>query len=211
MPNVNVLNSTMHYRETGSGTPLVFLHGNPTSSHVWRLVLPRIGSPGRLLAPDLIGMGDSGKPAIDYSYDDQARYLDAWFDALDLDGVILVGHDWGGALGFDWASRHPERVRGVAFMETIVKPMVGDEFPEAARSYFAAIKTPGVGEEMILDRNAPDRSASAAGREATSRPGLIAGSDPASWPDRSRRSPAAGAPGGTARWRPAAPSSGAGG
>jgi haloalkane dehalogenase len=93
MPNVNVLDSTIYYEESGSGTPLVFLHGNPASSHLWRNVLPGVGH-GRLLAPDLIGMGRSGKPAISYSFADHARYLDAWFDACGLDRVILVGHDF---------------------------------------------------------------------------------------------------------------------
>ena len=81
MPTVEVLDSTIAYREAGTGAPMVFLHGNPTSSHLWRNVLPAIGEPGRLLAPDLIGMGASGKPAIDYRFDDHARYLDTWFDA----------------------------------------------------------------------------------------------------------------------------------
>ena len=103
MPDVKTLDSTMHYQESGSGTPFVFLHGNPSSSHLWREVLPNVG-PGRLLAPDLIGMGRSGKPRIAYAFDDHARYLDAWFDAVGLDRVVLVGHDWGGALAFDWAA-----------------------------------------------------------------------------------------------------------
>ena len=150
----NVLDSTMFHREMGAGAPIVFLHGNPTSSYGWRQVMSAVGDPGRRLAPDLIGMGDSGKPDIDYSFDDHARYLDAWFDALGLDDVVLVGHDWGGALAFDWAARHPGRVRGVAFTETIVKPMSWQEFPEAGRDLFRAIKTPGVGEAMMLEENA---------------------------------------------------------
>ncbi|WP_433509377.1 haloalkane dehalogenase [Nonomuraea sp. CA-143628] len=149
----HVLDSTLHYRESGTGAPIVFLHGNPTSSHLWREVMPAVG-PGRLLAPDLIGMGESGKPDIDYTFADHARYLDAWFDALDLQDVVLVGHDWGGALAFDWATRHPGRVRGIAFTETIVKPMTWEEFPEGGRELFRAIKTEGVGEAMILDDNA---------------------------------------------------------
>ncbi|WP_119726515.1 haloalkane dehalogenase [Thermomonospora amylolytica] len=153
MPVQHVLDSTIAYREIGSGTPMVFLHGNPTSSHLWRNILPAVGE-GRRLAPDLIGMGESGKPGIDYTFADHARYLDAWFDALELDDVVLVGHDWGGALAFDWASRHPNRVRGIAFTETIVKPMTGQEFPDAGRRLFQAIKTEGVGEKMILDDNA---------------------------------------------------------
>ncbi|MGW6335897.1 haloalkane dehalogenase [Nocardia rhamnosiphila] len=150
MPHTRVLDSTIHHRETGTGVPIVFLHGNPTSSYLWRHVLPGVG-PGRLLAPDLIGMGDSGKPPIDYVFADHARYLEVWFDAMRLDRVVLVGHDWGGALAFDWAARHPDRVRGIAFTETIVKPMTWEEFPEAGRDLWHAIRTDGVGESMFLD------------------------------------------------------------
>jgi haloalkane dehalogenase len=153
MPAVAVLDSTMAYLEAGSGTPIVFLHGNPTSSHLWRNVLPGIGGPGRLLAPDLVGMGASGKPAIDYSFADHARYLDAWFDGVDVDDAVLVGHDWGGALAFDWAARHPGRARGVAFFETIVRPMAWEEFPASARPVFEAHRTPGVGEAAVLEQN----------------------------------------------------------
>ncbi|WP_369258578.1 haloalkane dehalogenase [Streptomyces sp. R35] len=153
MPVQHILGSTMHHRESGTGAPIVFLHGNPTSSYLWRHVMPAVGA-GRLLAPDLIGMGESGKPAIDYTFADHAGYLDAWFDALDLQDVILVGHDWGGALAFDWAARHPDRVRGIAFTETIVKPMTWEEFPEGGRELFRAIKADGIGEAMILDENA---------------------------------------------------------
>jgi haloalkane dehalogenase len=99
-------------------------------------------------------MGESGKPDIGYTFADHARYLDAWFDALDLQDVVLVGHDWGGALAFDWAARHPHRVRGIAFTETIVKSMAWEEFPEGGRQLFQAIKTDGIGEAMILDDNA---------------------------------------------------------
>jgi haloalkane dehalogenase len=127
MPAVKVLDSEMFYvTEPGVGTPLVFLHGNPTSSYLWRNVLPRVGpladGPAHRLAPDLIGMGQSGKPPIEYHFADHARYLDGWFDALGLEDVVLIGHDWGGALAFDWARRHPGRTRGIAFLETIVKP-----------------------------------------------------------------------------------------
>ncbi|MER6948908.1 haloalkane dehalogenase [Nonomuraea sp. NPDC000554] len=153
MPVQHVLGSTISYRELGSGAPMVFLHGNPTSSHLWRDVLPTVGK-GRRLAPDLIGMGESGKPDVDYTFADHTRYLDAWFDALELDDVVLIGHDWGGALAFDWASRHPGRVRGIAFTETIVKPMTWEEFPDGGRRLFQAIKAEGVGEKMILDDNA---------------------------------------------------------
>ena len=151
MPGVTTLDSTIHYEESGSGTPIVFLHGNPASSHIWREVLSRTG-PGRLLAPDLIGMGRSGKPDIAYSFDDHARYLDAWFERLGLDRVVLVGHDWGGALAFDWAARHPERVRGLAFLESIVKPMGWDEVSPQARARTEKIRSPE-GEDLYLDQN----------------------------------------------------------
>jgi haloalkane dehalogenase len=143
----------MHYEDDGDGDPVVFLHGNPTSSFLWRKVIPELTGQARCLAPDLIGMGRSGKPRIAYRFADHARYLDAWFEALELDGVTLVGHDWGGALGFDWASRHPGRVSGIAFMETVVRPLTWDDWPAWAREAFQAFRRPGEGEELILDRN----------------------------------------------------------
>lgn len=142
----------LHHEESGTGTPIVFLHGNPGSSHGWRNILPHVGG-GRLLAPDLIGMGRSAKPDIAYSFADHAGYLDAWFDALGLDDVVLVGHDWGGALAFDHAARHPDRVRGVAFFETIVKPMAWDDVSPQAADRTRKIRTPGAGEEMVLEQD----------------------------------------------------------
>jgi len=152
VPTIDALDSTIYYRESGSGTAMVLLHGNPGSSHLWRNVIPNLGS-RRLLAPDLIGMGRSGKPDVAYSFADHARYLDAWFDALHLDRVILVGHDWGGALAFDWAARHPERVLGIAFLESVVKPMAWEELSPQARQRWEAIRTPGAGEAMVLEQN----------------------------------------------------------
>jgi haloalkane dehalogenase len=151
--STRTLDSTMAYLAEGAGTPMVFLHGNPTSSYLWRNVLPGIGQPGRLLAPDLIGMGASGKPPVDYTFADHARYLDAWFDGLGIDQAVLVGHDWGGALAFDWAARHPGRARGVAFLETIVRPMDWEEFPPSARPVFESLRTPGAGEAAVLEQN----------------------------------------------------------
>jgi len=113
----------MHHVESGTGAPIVFLHGNPTSSYLWRNVMPRLEGEGRLLAPDLIGMGKSGKPMIDYRYPSHEPYLEAWFDALDLRDVTLVVHDWGSTLGISWARRHPERVKAIAMMEAIVEPI----------------------------------------------------------------------------------------
>ncbi|GAA1255248.1 haloalkane dehalogenase [Sphaerisporangium rubeum] len=151
MPEIRVLDSTLHYEDSGTGTPIVFLHGNPASSHLWRKVLPLMG-PGRLLAPDLIGMGRSGKPDIPYRFADHARYLDAWFDALGLDHAVLVGHDWGGALAFDHAARHPGRALGVAFLETIVKPLSAGDLSPQARKRSELIRT-AEGETMVLDQN----------------------------------------------------------
>jgi haloalkane dehalogenase len=151
---VAVLDTELAYVDTGAGDPVVFLHGNPTSSYLWRNVIPHVAGIARCLAPDLVGMGDSGKaPGGSYRFVDHARYLDAWFDALGLTrNVVLVVHDWGSALGFHWARRHPERVRGVAYMEAIVRPVTWPEWPEAARKIFQAMRSPA-GEEMALQKN----------------------------------------------------------
>jgi haloalkane dehalogenase len=150
---VRVRDSEMAYVDVGAGDPAVFLHGNPTSSYLWRNVIPHVESVGRCLAPDLIGMGDSGRaPAGSYRFVDHARYLDAWFEALGLTRVTLVVHDWGSALGFHWARRHPERVRGIAYMEALVRPVTWEEWPEVARQVFQAMRSPA-GEEMVLTKN----------------------------------------------------------
>ncbi|NTX11755.1 haloalkane dehalogenase [Myxococcus sp. CA056] len=148
-----VLDSFISYREEGTGSPIVFLHGNPTSSYVWRKVTPQLADRGRCLAPDLIGMGSSGKPDIAYRFADHARYLDAWFDALDLRDVVLVGYDWGGVLALDWASRHPDRVRGVVVFETFFRSMNWSDSTPQGEQLFRALRTPGVGEKMVLEQN----------------------------------------------------------
>jgi len=149
-----VLDTEMAYVDTGAGDPVVFLHGNPTSSYLWRNIIPHVEGLGRCLAPDLVGMGSSGKaPDGSYRFVDHARYLDAWFDALGLtQSVTLVVHDWGSALGFHWAHRHPERVTGIAYMEAIVRPLTWEEWPEAARAIFRALRSPA-GEEVVLQKN----------------------------------------------------------
>jgi haloalkane dehalogenase len=150
---LNVLDTFISYRETGNGSPIVFLHGNPTSSHVWRNVIPHVER-GRRLAPDLVGMGHSGKPESAYRYRDHARYLDAWFAALDLRDVVLVGYDWGGVLALDWASRHSDRVRGVAVFETFLRPMHWSDWTPQGADLFRALRTPGIGEKLVLEENA---------------------------------------------------------
>jgi haloalkane dehalogenase len=148
-----VLDTEMAYVDTGAGDPVVFLHGNPTSSYLWRNVIPHVQPSARCLAPDLVGMGDSGKaPVGSYRFVDHARYLDAWLESLALRRVTLVVHDWGSALGFHWARRHPDRVRGLVYMEALVRPVTWDEWPEAARKVFQAMRSPA-GEEMVLVKN----------------------------------------------------------
>ncbi len=156
--HVAVLDGEMAYIEAGLGAEtFVFLHGNPTSSHLWRNVMPHVTDLGRCLAPDLIGMGESSKRPGEgddrYRFVEHARYLDAWFDTVVPEGsVILVIHDWGSALGFHWANRHRDRVRGIAYTEAIVSPMEWDEWPEQARGIFEAFRSPA-GEELVLDKN----------------------------------------------------------
>jgi haloalkane dehalogenase len=150
---VPVLDSHMAYVEVGVGAPIVFLHGNPTSSYLWRNVIPHLEASGRCLAPDLIGMGRSGKAAGgNYRLADHARYLDAWFEALGVANTTLVVHDWGSALGFDWARRHPDRVRALVYMEAIVLPLTWNDWPEPARKIFQGLRS-SAGEELILEKN----------------------------------------------------------
>jgi haloalkane dehalogenase len=155
--HANVLGQQMAYMEQGSGRTILFLHGNPTSSFLWRNVMPAVASRGRCLAPDLIGMGDSDKLDGDdpdrYSFATHQRYLDALLDQLDLgENIVLVVHDWGSALGFDWACRHPDRVAGIVYMEAIVQPLTWAEWPEPSRPLFEALRSPE-GERLILEKN----------------------------------------------------------
>jgi len=154
MPDVDVHGSRMYYVEEGEGAPVVFLHGNPTSSYLWRNVIPHVSGAARCIAPDLIGMGRSAKPDIDYRFFEHARYLEAFIEALGLGDVVLVLHDWGSGLGFDWARRHADRVRGLAIMEAILTPVPSwDVFPEGAREMFQAFRTPEVGWDLIAKQN----------------------------------------------------------
>ena len=152
-----VLGARMAYVEVGSGDPIVFLHGNPTSSYLWRNVIPHCERLGRCLAPDLIGMGDSAKLTPSgpdrYRFVEHRRYLDALLDALGVrERVVLVIHDWGSALGFDWANRHRDAVRGIAYMEAIVAPVTWADWPKAATAVFKGFRSPA-GEQMVLEQN----------------------------------------------------------
>ncbi len=150
---IALLETEISYVDTGAGEPVVFLHGNPTSSYLWRNVIPHVEGLGRCLAPDLVGMGDSGAaPEGSYRFLDHARYLDAWFEALGLTNVTLVVHDWGSALGFYWAHRHPERVRGIAYMEAVVRPLTWEEWRDESRPIFQALRSEA-GEGMVLEKN----------------------------------------------------------
>ncbi len=156
---IQVLGKTIAYREMGAGDPIVLLHGNPTSSYLWRDVMPALAPLGRVIAPDLIGHGDSDKlPASDgddrYSFATSYRYLDGLLQALGItEKVTLVIHDWGSALGFHWAQKHPDAVRGIAYMEAVVMPLpTWDDWPEKARGIFQGFRSPK-GEDLILNRN----------------------------------------------------------
>jgi haloalkane dehalogenase len=156
---VDVLGSRMAYHERGEGKPVLFLHGNPTSSYLWRDVIPELEGLGRLIAPDLIGMGDSAKlpnPGPDtYRFATHRKYLAAFIDAVlgPSEPVVFVVHDWGSALGFDWANRHRDRIRGIAYMEAIVRPIASwNEWSPSATPIFQGFRS-DKGEAMILDRN----------------------------------------------------------
>ena len=150
---IAVRDAEMAYVEVGEGDPVVFLHGNPTSSYLWRNIIPHVEPVARCLAPDLIGMGESSKiPGSMYRYVDHREYLDAWFDAMDLNNVVLVVHDWGSVLGFDWARRHEERIRGLAHLEAIISGYSWDDFDDSNRDIFRALRS-SAGDQMVLDEN----------------------------------------------------------
>jgi haloalkane dehalogenase len=147
----------MAYTESGAGDPIVFVHGNPTCSYLWREVIPEVTPLGRCLAPDLVGMGDSDKlpvsGAASYTFVEHRSYLDGWFDAVGVrEQVTLGGHDWGAALAFDWARRHPDAVSGIAYMEAPVAPARWADLPPQAAELIRALRSPA-GEPMILERN----------------------------------------------------------
>jgi len=202
----------MAYTELGSGPPVVFLHGNPASSYLWRNVMPHIAPQARCIAPDLIGMGDSekleGTDPDRYGFLQHRRFVDALLEKLSVTkDVVLVGHDWGGALAMDWARRHPGATRGIVYFETLVRSRSWDEMDQSARSLFERLRSPE-GEELVLQDNVfieklfPARilrSLSEAEMAVYRRPYLWPGEDRRPTLQFPREIPVDGAPGHTAQ------------
>ena len=152
---IPILDSEIAYVDVGQGEPVVFLHGNPTTSYLWRNIIPYMSDHYRCLAPDLIGMGDSGKIPGEslYTYADHYPYLSAWFEAMGLtENVTLVIHDWGSGLGFHWANQNRSAIKSIVYMEAIVTPVAWEDWPESARGIFQGMRSPK-GEELVLERN----------------------------------------------------------
>ena len=152
-----ILEYTMSFVDEGAGDPIVLLHGNPTSSYLWRNIIPHLTALGRCVAPDLIGMGDSDKlknsRPDSYSFIEHRKYLDALLEEIGVtENVTFVIHDWGSALGFDWAYRHPNKVKGIVYMEAILINYDWSDWPEDASKIFQGFRSPA-GEEMVLDKN----------------------------------------------------------
>ena len=155
---VEVHGSKIHYIDEGKGEPILFLHGNPTSSYLWRNIIPHLTNNARCIAPDLIGMGKSDKPDIEYRFFDHVKYIEGLIDKMKLKDITLVIHDWGSALGFHYAMRNEDKIRGIAFMEAILEPvenwdMFSPGFGPEARKLFQAFRTPDVGWDMIVNQN----------------------------------------------------------
>lgn len=151
---VEVKGSKMHYVEEGDGDPILFLHGQPTSSYLWRNIIPHLTGSGRCIAPDLIGFGKSDKPDIEYRFFDHVTYIEGLIDALDLKNITLVIHDWGSGLGLHYAMRNESNVKGVAMMEAIVAPIPSwDDFPPDFQDMFRGFRTPDVGWDMLVNQN----------------------------------------------------------
>ena len=150
---LEVMGSKMHYVEEGQGDPILFLHGNPTSSYLWRNIIPHLSGQGRCIAVDLIGMGKSDKPDIEYTFNDHYNYLEKFIEKLGLKNITLVIHDWGSGLGFHYAHLHEDNVKGIAFMEAMVKPLEWNEFPPGFAFPFRLMRAPFIGWFMISVMN----------------------------------------------------------
>jgi haloalkane dehalogenase len=143
----------MHYVDEGSGDPIVLLHGNPTSSYLWRNIIPNLATKGRVVAVDMIGMGMSGKPDIGYRFDDHATYFTAFMNRLNLRNVTLILHDWGGAVGLDFAANNPDRIKAIAFMEALVRPMTSGDSNFVERYMFDQFRGDRSGQELLIEQN----------------------------------------------------------
>ena len=151
---LEVRGSKMHYVEQGEGDPILFLHGNPTSSYLWRNVIPHVSGQGRCIAPDLIGMGKSDKPDLEYRFFEHANYVEDFIGALELSNITLVIHDWGSGLGFHYAALHPDKIKAIAFMEAIVLPVPSwDTFSSDFKEIFQSFRTDKVGWDLIVNKN----------------------------------------------------------
>ncbi len=151
---LEVRGSKMHYVEQGEGDPILFLHGNPTFSYLWRNVIPHVSGHGRCIAPDLIGMGKSDKPDLEYRFFEHANYVEDFIDALGLSNITLVIHDWGSGLGFHYAALQPDKIKAIAFMEAIVLPVPSwDTFSSDFKEIFQSFRTEKTGWDLIVNQN----------------------------------------------------------
>ena len=150
---ISINGSLIHYIEEGKGNPILFLHGNPTSSYLWRNIIPIASNAGRCIALDLVGFGKSAKPDLDYSFQDHYGYVKGFIEAKGLQNIIITGHDWGGVLGFWYAYNHRENVRGIAFMETFPFTFTIDIFPSEMQKLFKAFRISGQGYQLIQVQN----------------------------------------------------------
>lgn len=151
---LEVQGANIHYIEKGAGDPILFLHGNPTSSYLWRNIIPHLTSVGRCIAIDLIGMGKSDKPDMEYRFFDHVKYVEGFIEKMRLENITLVIHDWGSGLGFHYAMHHESNVKGIAFMEAIIMSVPSwDWFPAEMKGIFQAFRTPDIGWDMIVNKN----------------------------------------------------------
>ncbi len=154
---IEVLGSRMHYVDKGDGDPILFLHGQPTSSYLWRNVMPHVESQGRVIAPDNIGFGKSDQPDLDYVFSDHYRYIEGFIEALNLNNITLVVHDWGSGLGLHYAQQHPDNIKAIVLMESIVGPMMPAEsyeaLPKQLADFFRMVRDPVLGPKLLIDDN----------------------------------------------------------
>ncbi|MEE8336050.1 MAG: haloalkane dehalogenase [Candidatus Neomarinimicrobiota bacterium] len=150
---IEIHGSNIHYIDEGSGDPILFLHGNPTSSYLWRNIIPYLVPHGRCIALDLIGMGKSDKPDLDYRFFDHVKYVEGFIEKLDLSKLTLVIHDWGSGIGFHYAMRHENNIKGIAFMEAMLRPMNWEDFPSGFKIGFKLFRTSRIGWLMISVMN----------------------------------------------------------